>query len=63
MRFEVGKCYIHNSGKVMRILCEVNTHYYGHCFIGETDDGRFIPVGMESEFTINWKVCDDKESE
>lgn len=65
MIFEVGKCYIHNSGQRMRIICEADTYYYGHCLIGETDTCEYIPVGMSEENTVNWKICEDfnKESD
>lgn len=57
--FEVGKCYKHTDGTKMRIIAEVNTHFYGHGLLGETDIAEYIIVGKEEEDTVNWKECKD----
>lgn len=58
-KFEVGKCYEHTNGTKMRIIAEVNTHFYGHGLLGETDTAEYCVVGRESENASNWKVCED----
>lgn len=57
--FEIGKCYQHTTGRKMRIIGEMDTYYYGHCLIGETDTGEYIPVGREAENAVNWIECED----
>lgn len=59
MVFEVGKCYEHTTGKKMRIISEVDTYFYGHGLLAETNTGQYEIVGMKEEHTINWKECDD----
>ena len=59
MVFEVGKCYEHESGMKMRIIGEMNTYYYGHCLIGETDRETYMPVGQTKDNTVNWTECKD----
>ena len=59
MVFEVGKCYEHETGKKMRIIGEMNTYYYGHCLIGETDHATYMPVGQTEDNTVNWTECKD----
>ena len=59
MVFEVGKCYEHNNGMKMRIIGEMNTYYYGHCLIGETDRATYTPVGQTEDNAVNWTECKD----
>lgn len=59
MKFELGKCYEHTTGMKMRMLVEVDTHFYGHCILAETDGGQYIPCGLEDWNTENWKECED----
>lgn len=59
MKFEVGKCYKHTNGRKVRTLCEIDTHFYGHCILGETDRGEYVPCGMSEESAQNWTECDD----
>lgn len=59
MKFEVGKCYVHINGLKMRILAEVDTCFYGHCFVSEDNYGRIAPIGTEEEATANWTECQD----
>ena len=59
MIFEVGKCYEHATGQKMRIIGEMDTYFYGHCLIGETDKATYIPVGHTEEHSVNWKECGD----
>ena len=59
MVFEVGKCYEHKNGMKMRIIGEMNTYYYGHCLIGETDRATYMPVGQTEHNTVNWTECKD----
>ena len=59
MVFEVGKAYKHNSGEKMRIIAEVNSYYFGHCLLAETDSAEFIPVGKGEDYSVNWKECED----
>ena len=58
MVFEVGKCYKHESGKKIRIIGEVDTYFYGHCLIAETDNAVLIPVGQTEEYAVNWTECE-----
>ena len=57
--FEVGKCYEHSSGQKMRILSEIDTYYYGHALLGETDKATYVPVGIGEDYAVNWKECED----
>lgn len=59
MRFEIGKCYQHTSGKKMRIIAEIETHFYGRCLLGETDGGDLVPVGEGESHFENWQECED----
>lgn len=63
MIFEIGKCYVHASGKKMRIIGEMDTYYYGHCLIGETDDIKYLPIGQTEENVVNWAECEDFANE
>lgn len=59
MKFEIGKCYQHATGKKMRIIAEIETCFYGHCLLGETDDGYLKPVGKGESHFENWQECED----
>lgn len=59
MKFEIGKCYKHTSGKKMRIIAETDTYFYGHCLLAEYDSAEYIPVGAEEENAVNWVECED----
>lgn len=60
MVFEVGKCYRHiGTGNKIKVVCEADTYYFGHCLIAETDDAEFIPVGRTEDYTMNWEECHD----
>jgi hypothetical protein len=45
-RFQVGKCYRYKSCREMKIIGVVESTVYGICFIGETPDGDFKPIGV-----------------
>ena len=59
MKFQVGKCYQHTTGRKIRMLCEIDTYFYGHCILGETESAGFVPCGMEEENAINYVECED----
>ena len=59
MKFEIGKCYKHTYGKKMRIIAEINTYFYGHCLLAESNSAEYIPVGTEEENAVNWVECED----
>lgn len=49
MIFEIGKTYKHSTSKKMTIVGEADTKAYGHCLVGETEDGELQPVGILEE--------------
>ena len=57
--FDIGKCYEHTTGKKMRIISEIDTYYYGHALLGETDKAEYVPVGIGEDYAVNWKECED----
>lgn len=59
MKFQVGKCYQHTTGQKIRMLCEIDTYFYGHCILGETESAGLVPCGIEEEHTINYVECED----
>ena len=59
MKFETGKCYQHTTGAKVRMLCEIDTYFYGHCILGETDNGEYVPCGMSEENSENYVECED----
>lgn len=59
MKFEIGKTYIHNSGKIMKIIGEATTTFYGDALIGENSDGTLTPVGRLEENAIGWQETKD----
>lgn len=63
MIFELGRTYKHATGKKMRIIAEIDTYFYGHCLLGETDSADYVPVGMTEEHTVNWEECLDFNKE
>lgn len=54
MRFEIGKCYRHTSGKQIYICGSVHSFIYGLTTIAETNDGEFIPIGLDESHSVNW---------
>ena len=54
MAFEIGKYYKHPTGEEMSLLCEIDTTVYGKCYVGETNRGELIPIGMGEGFADNW---------
>ena len=55
MKFEVGKCYEHNSGRRMHVVTEAELDcYISPCLIAERDDGELMPIDTDSEAAINW---------
>ena len=59
MKFEIGKTYKHNTGKIMKIIGELPTTFYGDALIGENSDGTLTPVGKSEENAINWHETKD----
>lgn len=58
MYFQIGSYYDHPCGLRMKVLGELTTVLWGCCLIGETSDGKLIPVTRDSAGTINWKEID-----
>ena len=54
MIFEVGKCYKHNSGKLMKIISEIDTMMYGKGLCAQTDNGDLQVVGIGEDYAVNW---------
>jgi hypothetical protein len=44
MKFEVGKCYQHNSGKQIKIISEGKGIWLGQYFTTENADGYFATL-------------------
>lgn len=61
MIFEVGKCYKHNSGKLMKIISEIDTMMYGKGLCAETDKGDLQPVGIGEDYAVNWHEIPESE--
>ena len=59
MKFEVGKCYEHTTGEKIRIISEVDTYFYGHGLLAETDKAEYQIVGETEDYAINYKECRD----
>ena len=53
-RFEVGKYYQHNTGRVLHVLCKVMTTIYGYTMLAETPERIFVPVGSDTDAFCNW---------
>ena len=54
MKFEVGKAYQHTTGEKLQIICEVDTFFYGHGLLFETDSAEYGIAGMEEENAMNY---------
>ena len=52
--FEIGKSYLHSSGKTLIIVSSANTHAHGWCLIGEDQRGDLMPVGNHEGAFANW---------
>lgn len=61
MKFELGKCYKHESGSKYFICGIVNTEYHGICLVGENELGELHPVGMEEANAENFKEISKEE--
>jgi hypothetical protein len=59
MKFEIGKCYEHATGKKMKIIGCVYSMIYDICLIGETLTREFLPIGQDEEATVNWRLIDE----
>ena len=59
MLFEIGKCYKHSAGNMMKILCKAESTVWGTTLVGEqagTRNHSLVPVGWDSEdYTANWE--------
>lgn len=53
--FEIGKTYIHATGKQLTIIGAVQSVAYGLTLIGEDERGVFTPVGSDLDSFANWK--------
>ena len=60
MKFELGKCYEHATGKRIFIVAEAVTTMYGRTLLAEQCDAPdFIPIGFET--TDNWQETPPSE--
>ena len=53
MKFKVGKAYQHATGEKLQIICEVDTFFYGHGLLFETDTAEYGIAGMKEENAMN----------
>lgn len=61
MVFELGKCYVHETGDRLFICGLADPFSYGKGFIAENNKGEFSRVGDLVENTIGWKEITKKE--
>lgn len=54
MRFEIGKCYRHTTGRTLRIVGSAFTLMHGPCLVGEDEHGQLIPVGPDETNAVNY---------
>ena len=52
--FEIGKSYVHTSGREMSIVGFAKTYAYDWTLIGEETNGSLIPVGGDETATVGW---------
>lgn len=65
MKFEIGKCYKHENGTLLRILCEADSTVYGDCLIAERmmpgHGYTFTAVSKEFEAAADFKEVSETE--
>jgi len=63
MKFELGKCYKHSGGRMMKIVGTAQSYIYGLCLIGENigNTERFQSVGTDTSNAICWHEITEKE--
>ena len=59
MKIELGKCYEHTTGQKIRMLQEIDTDFYVHCILGETNSRKYILCGFGEDNAVNYKECED----
>lgn len=60
MAFKLGKCYMHSSGSMLKIVGLVDTTTYGICLVAEEVNGNLKPVGMDNDASQYWsEVTED----
>ena len=53
--FEIGKTYVHASGKRMCIVGKAQSPAWGECLVGEdVETGELMPVGTLEENFTGW---------
>ena len=52
--FELGKFYMHTTGKKLYICGVVDTYAYGKALVGEDAYGNLIPIGNHKYATENY---------
>jgi hypothetical protein len=63
MIFEIGKYYKHTTGRMLHVLCNVETKLYGDVLLAETYGGykEFQAVGRLEENTMNFVETEKEE--
>lgn len=59
MIFEVGKRYKHiGTGERMLIVAkaEISMIYFTPMLIGEKENGELVPVGIGTDYSLNWDI-------
>uniref|UniRef100_A0A6M3L4D8 Uncharacterized protein n=1 Tax=viral metagenome TaxID=1070528 RepID=A0A6M3L4D8_9ZZZZ len=59
MRFEVGKFYMHERGRMVAVIAEVKTYKWGPCYVVEEADGSghstsIVEVATMPDLTTEW---------
>ncbi len=57
--FEIGRQYVHTSGKAIRVIAGAYTNMHGYCLIAEDNRGDLIPVGNDS---ASWRCTHTDQS-
>lgn len=54
MKFELGKCYKHSTGKKIKIIGLAHSTFYGLGFVSENEFAEYSITGMEEENAMNF---------
>jgi len=64
MLFEIGKCYKHTTGIMLKIVCEAETTMWGNTLIAE-EEGKYghglTTVGNNANCNDNWSEITEEE--
>ena len=56
MKFKIGNYYQSGGGRVIHIICEVNTFFHGKSLLAEDQNGNLLPVDDSEVATTGWKL-------